>query len=76
MLIGMKDMLAKGKLKVILELHPEQLSILGHSVSEINELFSQYNYTVYLIEKDGKLRELDRMSENHHAQYFLTREEI
>ncbi len=76
MLRGMKNLLAKGKVKIICEVHPAQLSSLGYNVKEISEFLSQYNYAVYLIEKEGKLRVIDRMSKDHHAHYLFTREEI
>jgi len=50
---GMKKILAKGKVKIICEVHPKKPSSLGYSTKEIEDLLRQYNYDVYLIGEKG-----------------------
>ena len=53
---GMKNLLAKGKVKIICEVHLTLLSSLGYSTQEITKLLSQYGYNIcyniYLINKE------------------------
>lgn len=53
---GMKEILSKGKVKIICEVHPSVLSFLGYNKKEIEEILQFYNYKIYSISEKG-LRE-------------------
>ena len=74
---GMERTLAKGKVKIICEVHPKHISLLGHDVSEITELLKKHSYKIYLIDEEGGggLVSMSRVSEQK-AHYLFTREEI
>jgi len=74
---GMERILAKGKVKIICEVHPKDISLLGHDVAEITELLKKHNYRIYLIDEEGSggLVSMSRVSEQK-AHYLFTREEI
>ena len=50
---GMKDILNKGKAKIICEVTPSHLSSLGHRAEEIEKILKQYNYNIYSITERG-----------------------
>lgn len=74
---GMERTLAKGRARIICEVHPKHISLLGHDVSEITELLEKHNYRIYLIDEEGGggLVSMSRVSEQK-AHYLFTREEI
>ena len=77
MLKGVESTLAKGKARIICEVHPKHISLLGHDVAEITELLEKHNYRIYLIDEEGGggLVSMSRVSEQK-AHYLFTREEI
>jgi len=71
---GMKKILAKGKVKIICEVHPAQLSSLGYSTKEIEEFLRQYNYNIYLIseeEREQKLILIDEILKDTRRHYLF-----
>lgn len=75
---GMKNLLAKGKVKIICEVHTTLLSSLGYSTQEITKLLSQYGYNIcyniYLINKEGLIPITSLTNEYRH--YLFTKERI
>jgi len=75
---GMKNILAKGKVKIICEVHPAQLSSLGYSTKEIEELLRQYDYNIYLIteKREPKLIPIAETLKEERRHYLFTKEVI
>jgi len=75
---GMKNLLAKGKVKgkvkIICEVHLTLLSSLGYSTQEITKLLSQYGYNIYLINEEG-LIPITSLT-NEYGHYLFTKERI
>lgn len=71
---GMREILVKGKVKVMCEVHPAQLSSLGYSVKEIEEILNQYNYNIYLISEERLISTTSITDE--YAHYLFTKEEM
>ncbi|CAD7769651.1 Methyltransferase FkbM domain protein [Candidatus Methanoperedenaceae archaeon GB50] len=71
---GMKNLLAKGKVKIICEVHTTLLSSLGYSTQEITKLLNQYGYNIYLINEEG-LIPITSLT-NEYGHYLFTKERI
>lgn len=69
---GMKNILHEGKVKIICEIHPKEISVLGYNVKDIQNLLAQYNYSIHLINKKGEL-ELKNNISNDYAHYLFTK---
>lgn len=76
MLRGMKNILAKGKVKIICEVHPSQLSSLGYSSEEIVDLLRQYNYNIYLISEKGLIPTTSLVDVGTQRHYLFTKEQM
>lgn len=70
---GMKNILAKGKVKIICEVHPEQLSSLGYDTKEIIDLLNYYNYDIYRV---NKKRLVPTACLDEYGHYLFARAEI
>jgi len=72
---GMEKTLAKGKAKIICEVHPKDISLLGYDISEITNLLRKHGYKIYLIDEERGLIPMNNLSASL-ARYLFTREEI
>ena len=63
---GMKNLLSKGKVKIICEVHPSLISELGYDISEIENILRELGYSAYLIKEDGKLVYTEKIGDAHY----------
>ena len=72
-LLSMKNILAKGNVKIICEVYPNLLLSLNYSSEKIVNILNQYNYNIYLIGAK-ELIAISEITERRH--YLFTKEMI
>jgi len=68
---SMRRILREGT-KIVLEIYPDNLSQIGHSVGEIQDLLERFDYKVYLINPSGLKEVKNILPERNH--YLIVRE--
>lgn len=72
---GMKRILKEDRPKIICEVHPRQMKMLGYTTKELEEFLRNLDYNFYLIENNERLKQLYELQPNR-AHYLFSPEEV